>query len=97
MFLKEGKRWAGVAAWTQGSQPRISAQPLNVSSWKESSTAGFGSTRVPLEPSGLSQNHRAFLASPPPLQSQNLAPTKKSPSQTWPAEILEDGEVEQSV
>lgn len=64
--------------------------------------AGFGSTRVPLEPSGLSQNHRTFLASrappsPPPLQSQNLAPTKKSPSQTWPAEILEDGEVEQSV
>lgn len=62
--------------------------------------AGFGSTRVPLEPSGLSQNHRTFLASPAPpprLQSQNLAPTKKSPSQTWPAEILEDGEVEQSV
>lgn len=53
----------------------------------------------------------AFGAQWPLTESQNLSckphprlcnhkillPQKKSPSQTWPAEILEDGEVEQSV
>lgn len=77
MFLKERKGWAGAAAWTQGSQHCISAEPLNVSSCRECSMAGFGSTHVPLEPNSLSQNHRTFLASPRSLLSQNPAPTKK--------------------
>lgn len=58
-------------------------------------TCAFGAQWPLTESQNLSCKPRPPL--PPPLQSQNLAPTKKSPSQTWPAEILEDGEVEQSV